>query len=481
MLLDAFKVYGALPWVAGVSLALSALWAYSMQGTAGTVFFGMMAVGGNAPVVHAFLCLTGIFSLFFIKDYFQRLQKPVHDAYALIVFAIIGMILMANGRDLLITFVGLETMSMCLYIFAALFKMDARSNESGLKYFLLGSFASAFFLMGIALIYGGSGLSYIDDGGALVNMPGSTRFDRLAEQIRQILEIQEASPLGAAQIPLMLTGAAMLMLGFLFKVAAFPFHNWAPDVYEGSPTPLAGFMATGGKMAAFIAFGVALNDLHLIELPRVQNLLAFVALLTMVYGNFVAARQDNLKRMLAYSSIAHAGYMLLGLCAGSAGLNAVIFYLFVYTLMNVGAFGIISMAEKEHPDTHIDKWRGFGIRNPWLGGALAVFMLSLAGIPPLAGFMGKYLVFKAAIDSGLTWLAVVGILASAVGAYYYLRVIATMFFSQAEEKETKLEPTRAWAPLLGVALLAILLLVYGVFPGLLLKALQVTQNIWASL
>ncbi|MFK7972556.1 MAG: NADH-quinone oxidoreductase subunit N [Bacteroidia bacterium] len=454
MLLDAFKIRKALNWTAMGGLALSAVWAWTQTGMAEqTVFWSMLEVGGRAAWFHIFLSLSGLFSLFFIQDYLKRHEKPISDVYALVAFAVLGMIMLANGRNLLMTFIGLETMSMCLYIFASLYKTDARSNEAGLKYFLLGSFASAFLLLGISLIYGISGtVAFAELGEALASPAAVTGLTEGQHSV------------------LMLLGMGLILVGFLFKVAAFPFHNWAPDVYTGTPTPLAGFMATGSKMAAFIALAVIMQDLNFLANTKILYLLMAVSLLTMVYGNIVAARQQNVKRMLAYSSIAHAGYVLLGLCAGEAGFMPVVFYMFIYTLMNIGAFGMVSMVERDFPDTNMDSWRGLGQKAPAFAAAMSVFMLSLAGIPPLAGFMAKYLVFAAAINQGLIVLAVLGILASVIGAYYYLRLIATMFFSGKSE-DNNLQLNYGMLPAIGAAILVALVIMFGIFPGMLLDVL----------
>ncbi|MEL6844344.1 MAG: NADH-quinone oxidoreductase subunit N, partial [Bacteroidota bacterium] len=270
------------------------------------------------------------------------------------------------------------------------------------------------------------------------------------------------------------TGVGLILIGFLFKVAAFPFHSWTPDVYEGTPTPLAGFMATGSKMAAFVAFGVIIQKMELASRPeagKIVTLLAISALLTMIYGNIVAARQTNLKRMLAYSSIAHSGYVLLGLCAATIGFKAVIFYMFIYTLMNVGAFGMVGMVEREYEDTHLDNWKGLGKVAPYFASALSVFLFSLAGIPPLAGFMSKYQVFITAIDADLTFLATVGILTSVIGAYYYIRVIVLMFFNS-DESRPGFNLNFSTLPVVGIAVLVVLLVVFGVAPSLILSPID---------
>lgn len=448
MLLDAFQVRQPLPWIAGLGMISSGVMAYlGGVSTSRIAFFGMMETGGIAPMVHLFLCLAGTLTLFFLTDYLNRYNRQIPDVYALLVFAVMGMILLANANDLIISFIGLETMSICLYIFAALYKTDPRSNEAGLKYFLLGSFASTFLLFGISLIYG---------------LTGFTNYS--------VLSSAENLQLLTASGPLFYVAAGLILIGFFFKVSAFPFHNWTPDVYEGTPTPLAGFMATGSKMAAFIALAVILQKFNIAASSKLLIVLALASLFTMIYGNIVAARQQNLKRMLAYSSIAHSGYVLLGLTAIGSGFESVVFYMFIYTLMNIGAFGMVSMAENSYEDTMMDRWQGLGKRAPLFATGLAIFLFSLAGIPPLAGFMSKYQVFLAAIDSGQVVLAVIGILASVVGAFYYLRVIVIMFFQG--EGEEQVNTQFNVLPVVGVGLLALAIVLLGIFPSLILEPIQ---------
>lgn len=446
MLLDAFKAARTLPMVAAVGLLASAALSLLNLAPADSVAFGgMLETGGLAPYIHAALCGAGFLATLFVGDYFSRYQRPANDIYALLTFAVIGMSMMANARDLIMVFIGLETMSICLYIFAAAFKTEVTSNESGLKYFLLGAFASAFLLFGIALLYG---------------LTGTTSFAALAEQSEVI----------AGNPSIFLAAVGLILVGVCFKVAAFPFHTWAPDVYQGAPTPLAGFMATASKMATFLTLATFADVLNLTDYPKFATALSWIALGSMVYGNIVAARQTDLKRMLAYSGVAHAGYVLLGICAGDAGTMAVFFYMLVYTLMNIGAFGVLAMAERPGMTHSTDAWRGIGQKSPFLAGALAVFMFSLAGIPPLAGFMGKYAVFVAALNANLTVVAIIGILSSVVGAYYYLRVIMRMFFGEtdADQINTRL----AFLPTVGLVLIVLLIVVLGVFPSLVLTPVE---------
>jgi NADH-quinone oxidoreductase subunit N len=447
MLLDAFKMRNSLPLVAGIGLIVSMIVALPpvLKGMIGadnlpmTAYNDMIRTGEMASMVHIFLAGSGLFTLFFIGDFMKRQVARVPDVYALLMFAIVGMVLLANANDMIMTFIGLETMSVCLYVMAAMYKKDAGSNESGLKYFLLGAFATGFFVYGIALIYGAA---------------GSTNFNNM-------------NMVALMSSDLFYPGIGMLVIGFLFKVSAFPFHAWTPDVYTGSPTPLAGFMATGSKAAAFIALAVFLNlgeGVSIAANEKIQAVILVCAIATMIYGNIVAARQRNLKRMLAYSSIAHSGYVLLAVCSGESGIVAVIFYMVIYTLMNIGAFGLVGMAETRSEDVTLDSWKGFGRHNPWLGAALTIFLFSLAGIPPLAGFMGKYFVFASAIQAGFLIPAIIGILTSVVGAFYYINVIRNMYFD--DKDQPSVISSRSLAPVAGVVILAILILLLGVFPAL---------------
>lgn len=453
MLMDTlFKAQSSMPLIAGLGLLGSSLlagWQIYQQAHQGaapvSVFYGMYETGNLALVNHIFLSLSGLFTLFFLQDYLKRQEKPIYDVYPLMIFAVIGMLMMANAGDLIMTFIGLETFSIALYVFAALFKKEETSNESGLKYFLLGAFASAFLLFGISLIYG---------------IVGHTNLNAI---------VLNSARLGE-NLPLTFTAIGLMLVGFLFKVSAFPFHNWTPDVYQGAPTPLAGFMATGSKMAVFISLAVVLMKLNFTQYEKIVNVIAAAAIFSMVYGNIVAVRQQNIKRMLAYSSIAHTGYVLLGLCAGQKGFIPVIFYMFIYTLMNIGAFGLVGIAERQMSDTEMDKWKGLGMKAPYFAAAMALFLFSMAGIPPLAGFMSKYQVFIAAIGSGRVLLATVGILTSVIAAFYYIYLMVVMFFGKDEQAEVN--PKFDLNTGIGVAILAILVVALGVAPSLVLTPMN---------
>jgi NADH-quinone oxidoreductase subunit N len=349
------------------------------------------------------------------------------------------MMLMASAGDLIVVFLSLELMSLSLYVLAGLFKTRLTSAEASMKYFLLGAFATSFLLYGIALIYGAT---------------GSTNLDRIA-----------ASAAAKGGDPLVLIGLGLLLVGFGFKISSVPFHMWAPDVYEGAPTTITALIATGSKAAAFAALirvlVVALRGVQ----PDWSALLWGVAALTMTIGNVVALAQSNLKRMLAYSSIAHAGYMLMGLVAGGApGAGAVLFYLLAYTFTTVGAFGVIALCARAGEDAvEVGDYAGLARRHPVLAATLTLFLLSLIGIPPLAGFVAKFYLFGSAVRAGYIWLTVIAVLNSAVAAYYYLRVIVYMYMREPEGEGLAVAPSFAGGLALAVALVGIVLL--GVIPA----------------
>ncbi len=398
-----------------------------------------------------FLFVTAI-TILISSVWTDRENIPVGEYHSLLMFATVGMMFMASGNDLVIIFLGLETLSIATYVMAGLRKTDLRSNESAMKYFILGSFATGFLLYGMALIYGAT---------------GSTNITEIAVLI--------ADPNFPA---LLLIGGAMLVIGFGFKIASVPFHIWTPDVYEGAPTPITGFMAAGPKAAAFASF----MRVFVLGFPLIAGVqasvilheswitaLSVMAMLTMTVGNFAAIVQNNVKRMLAYSSIAHAGYALVGFIgAGMAtttlgrdtAIAAVAFYMMTYAVTNLGAFAIVTLiAQKNDRRTEFEDYNGIGFKSPVLAFSLSLFMLSLLGLPLTAGFMGKVLVFRPALEAGnvlLTVLVVVAVINTAISAYYYLRFIVVMFFR---------ERTTEWlAPRIPTALAAVLVItILGVF------------------
>jgi NADH-quinone oxidoreductase subunit N len=400
LLIDTFVERSSklLLWVSIAGLVAALATALVALPDRGFAYGGMVTVGGYASFLAIVFCVSGILSMLFSAGYLiaQGIEKG--EYYVLMLLAIAGMILMAAAADLVMFFLGLELMSICFYVLAGFSRSNLLSNEAGLKYFLLGAFATGFLLYGIALIYGSTGTTSIPAIIAAVSRHSGE--------------------------PLFLIGLALLLIGLAFKVAAVPFHMWVPDVYEGAPTTVTGFMSTGGKAAAFSAFLLVFAPTVVGSIASVRDVLAAIAVLSMVVGNVIAIAQTSVKRMLAYSSIAHAGYLLVGVVAGNAaGQNGVLFYLLAYTIMNVAAFGIVSILEtREGKHLTFEEYEGLSTRQPLLAALMALFMFSLAGIPPFAGFFGKYYVFAGAVEAGYTWLAIVGVIMTVVSAYYYLRL-----------------------------------------------------------
>lgn len=429
-------------WITLTVLLVACGVALPSLGEPGRAFGGTLTTGGYAWFFAILFSLAGILTTLLSRQY-VRAEKIEHsEYYVLLLVAIVGMMLMAAARDLVVFFLGLETMSIAFYVLAGFLRRVPASNEAALKYFLLGAFATGFLLYGIALLYGTTGTTSIDGiQGKLGVVGGDALF---------------------------VIGLGLLTVGLAFKVAAVPFHMWVPDVYEGSPTPVSGFMSTGGKAAAFSAFLVLFPGAIMLGVPALREILAVLAVLSMVVGNIIAIVQTSLKRMLAYSSIAHAGYLLTGVLAGNAaGSNGVTFYLLAYTFMNIGAFGIVSLMERSGSETvRIDDCAGMSKSRPVLAGLMALFMFSLAGIPPLAGFFGKYYVFAGAIEAGYTWLAIVGVLMSVVSAYYYLRVVVVMYFRDGEPGAV---PAFSVLSIIALVLSAATLVVLGILPSTILE------------
>ena len=402
-------------------------------------FRDMVVLDNYALFVDVVLCYATALVILLSIDYLRREGLQSGEYYALVLFSASGMTLMAAANDLVVVFLALELMSLCLYVLAGLFKQRLDSGEASLKYFLLGAFASSFLLYGIALVYGAT---------------GSTSFERIAA----------AAPANARDITF-LVGTGLMLVGFGFKISAAPFHMWAPDVYQGAPTSVTALIATGSKAAAFAAL-IRLFLGAIRPTPADWSpLLWALAAVTMTVGNVVAIAQSNLKRMLAYSSIAHAGYMMVGLVSGgTAGAGAILYYLFAYTFTTVGTFGVLSLCERAGEEAvEVGDYAGLGRRHPLLAGMLTLFLLSLVGIPPLAGFVGKFYLFGAAVQGGYLWLAVIAVLNSAVAAYYYLRVIVYMYMREPEGAAASWAPSFAGGVALAVAAAGIVLL--GVMPA----------------
>jgi NADH-quinone oxidoreductase subunit N len=381
-----------------------------------------------------------LISIQYVED--ERIQHG--EYYVLLMFATLGMMVMAGGTEMMTIFIGLELMSISLYALAGFTRTRLLSNEAAMKYFLLGSFATGFLLYGMALLYGASGTT---------NLQGISRFI-VSNHVKT---------------PMPIVGMALLIIGFGFKIAAVPFHMWAPDVYQGAPSPVTAFMSAGPKAAAFAAFVRIFVD----ALPALHDewvtLIWILAALTMTVGNVIALAQENIKRMLAYSSIAHAGYVLVAfLSAGEMGISSIMYYMLAYTLMNIGAFAIISVlggAGEER--VNVSDYNGLGYTHPLAALAMSLFLFSLAGIPPTAGFMGKFYIFSAAIKQGYIGLAIIGVINSVISVYYYLRVTVAMYMKPSEATDDQPLARLIFSPacILAILISALGVLRLGVFPS----------------
>ena len=415
------------------------------------VGFGVIQADNFSLFVTVGVAVIGPFTIMFSSEGVERAGIPSGEYYTLTLFSVVGMMMMASATDLLVIFIALEIMSIAVYVLTGIKRTDAAGTEASFKYFLLGSFSSAFFLYGIAFAYAVS---------------GSTRLDALSTAIAQ-----SASAPG----PMVWLAMGLLLVGFAFKVSAVPFHMWTPDAYEGAPTVVTGFMSTGVKAAAVAAFlRVFLSAFEPLRGDWTQ-LLTWIAMLTMVVGTVVGVAQTNVKRMLAYSSIAHAGYLLAGIIAASAiGKSAVLFYLASYAVANVGAFGVIAfIATRERNTGELTDFTGLWYAKPMLAVLMAVFLLSLGGFPPMAGFIAKWYIFSAAVNEGFYTLAIVGVLTSVVSVFFYLRIVVMMFMSS---NKAELEvPPFGIVGTLGLALAAIATFYLGILPTRLIDL--ATQSI----
>jgi NADH-quinone oxidoreductase subunit N len=472
MLIDCFAprqrfVTSALSIIGLLGAGAATIWLWTNPGMAANPndFNGMMTLDALRLSFTLVFLLVTICTILISEIWVTNENLPAGEYHSLLLFATVGMMLMASGNDLVILFIGLETLSIATYVLAGLRRTDLRSNESSLKYFILGSFSSAFLLYGMALVYGAT---------------GSTNITTIA------------SRLDTAFFPaLLLVGAAMMIIGFGFKIAAAPFHVWTPDVYEGAPTPITSLLATGSKAAGFAAFlrvfifafpfiaaasNTVSENLHTAWLSA----LSAMAIITMIVGNVAAIVQNNIKRMLAYSSIAQAGYALVGFVGAGAAqttaerdnaIAAVAFYMLTYSVTSLGAFAVVTLlARKGDRRTEFEDYTGIGFRAPVLAFTLSLFMLSLFGLPLTAGFMGKILVFRPALNEGFYPLVIVAVINTAISAYYYLRLIVVMFF---RERTTDWAVPQIPASMAVVLILTVLgVLGFGIFSDGAIKAFQ---------
>lgn len=413
--------------------------------TAGAVFyvipmsygetFGGMFISDEFSAYFKFIFLLNLVLTILISlKYIQRQKSNYGEYYSILLFATAGMMIMASANDLIVLYLGLELMALSTYILAGIKRHDIKSNEAAIKYFLLGAFSSALLLYGISLIYG---------------LTTTTNIYKIAEHLGE-----------AGVSPAVLLSMVLILAAFSFKIAAAPFHMWAPDVYQGAPTSIAAFMSVGPKAAGF----AVIVRVFYVAFEQVQTdwtaILIGIAILTMAVGNIMALVQTNVKRMLAYSSIAHAGYMLLGVIVGTeAGIEAMMVYMLIYAFMNIGAFTIVILLER---GDELKDYEGLAKAHPLIAAIMLVFMFSLTGIPPTAGFIGKFYLFKAAVDAGYAWLVVVAVIFSAMSAYYYLRVVINMYM-----KELKEDAPIHLSPSIGLALLitVLMVIIIGVMPS----------------
>jgi NADH-quinone oxidoreductase subunit N len=431
-----------------IGVILAFLFTLSQMGSAKSGFEGMFIVDGFAVFFKIVFLIVAFLTILISIGYTQREGIEFGEYYALIFFATLGMMLMAGGTHLITIFLGLETMSISIYVLAGMLREDKRSVEAALKYFLLGAFATGFLLYGIALIYGATGSLYLPDIAAYITSKNLLRS------------------------PMLLMSLVFLTIGFGFKIASVPFHMWTPDVYEGAPTSITAFMATGVKAAGFSALVRVFFSALPAFRPDWTSIMWVICVATMTVGNIVAISQANIKRMLAYSSIAHAGYILVAFVAGNdLGTSGILFYLMAYAFMNIGAFAVvILLGKKGEENTLINDYAGIGFKYPLLAASMTIFLLSMAGIPPLGGFMAKFYIFSAAVKSKFYWLAIIGVLNSAVSVYYYLRVTVVMYFRESAREITGLQ----FAPASVIALILALIgtLYMGIFPANVLSLAQ---------
>ncbi|HEX7078681.1 MAG TPA: NADH-quinone oxidoreductase subunit N [Candidatus Eisenbacteria bacterium] len=434
------KHYSA--WLAMGGVVWALVRSITQWGLVGRGYSGMVALDNMSTLFNViFLASTGVVIL--LSHPFLKKEDVEHsEYYALLLFATSGMMILASGLDLITLFLGIEVLSISLYILAGYRRNSDASNEAALKYFLLGAFASAVLLYGIALVYGAT---------------GTTSLTKIADVLGNT-----AGPLPEG---LLFAGIALILVGLAFKVAAAPFHMWTPDVYEGAPTPVTAFFAAGPKAAAFAAilrtFFIAFGPVH----AEWDMVLSVIAVLTMTIGNVAAIAQTNVKRMLAYSSIAHSGYVLIGVVTGGLiGGTGALFYLIAYVAMTLGAFSVIVLLEaKGERGDELKDYAGLGFRYPVIGAVLSLFMLSLSGIPPTVGFVGKLYLFGGAVQSGHVLLAVFGVLNSAISVFYYLRLMVLMYMREPQEVLPAIRIPLAFAFVL--LLTAAGTLWPGLFPG----------------
>lgn len=430
-----------MPALAMIGLALAAIASIFAGAQPGPAFQGMILVDGFTTFFRLLVLAIGALTVLTASPFLRQRQAEGGEFYSLLLLSLIGQSILASAQELMMVFIGLEISSIASYVLAGYLRDDKRANESALKYFLLGSFATGFLLYGVAWTFG---------------LTGSTNFLQIAATL--------GNPDIAPNVVFSSVAAALILTGLSFKVSAVPFQIWAPDVYQGAAAPVSAFLSAAPKAAAFATllriFFIAFEPLSDRWLP----ILSVLALLTMIVGNFAALWQTDVRRILGYSSIANAGYILVAVAAHSSlGVSAVLFYLAVYGIMNVGAFAVVSFRQ----ESQLDDFNGLATRQPVMAALMTIFLASLIGLPLTAGFFGKFYIFKSAIDSELYWLAALGLLSSTVAAFYYLRIIVVMYMKPVPENAKELAiPSPSLQAVLWVS--AAITIAVGIFPGLLL-------------
>jgi NADH-quinone oxidoreductase subunit N len=422
------------------TLIAAGITSYMLIGSMGATFGGMFVSDGYSSFFKLIFMVNLVLTVLISPRYLETMRINFGEYYSLILFATLGMMLMASAADIIVLYLGLELMALSTYILAGFVRYDIKSNEAAMKYLLLGAFASAILLYGTSMIYGLTGTTNLKDIAVYI-VNNDLSFN-----------------------PVLTLSVILFAVAFSFKIAAAPFHMWAPDAYEGAPTPITAFMSVGPKAAGFAVLGrvfiTAFGSVQFNWAP----VLVVIAILTMAVGNIVALSQTNIKRMLAYSSIAHAGYMLLGIIAGTPdGMASVLNYMLIYAFMNIGAFAVIIMLRTEtFRGEEITDYQGLSKTHPLAAALMLVFMFSLTGIPPMAGFMGKFYLFMSAINAGYTWLVIVAVIFSAISAYFYLRIVMLMYMKEPREA-VQLNSSPAIAVALTVTVAAVI--VIGILPS----------------
>lgn len=430
--------------VALISIISVAIVGYLLGVSSGEVFSGMF-ISDSYSLFFKIIFLISLTLSVLLSIRYVRIEKVnLGEYYSLMLFSTLGMMIMASAGDLIVLYLGLELMALSTYILAGFIRHEIRSNEAALKYFLLGAFASAIMLYGISLTYG---------------LTGTTNLKAIADYL--VNNRIQANPS-------LLLSMLFLIVAMSFKISAVPFHMWAPDVYEGAPTPVTAFMSVGPKAAGFAILGRVFTSAFGSLTIEWTTVIIPIAILTMAVGNILAIAQSNIKRMLAYSSIAHAGYALIGIIIGNSdGISSTMNYLFIYAFMNIGAFAIVTILKSEgFAGEEISDYEGLAKTHPLASGLMLIFMFSLTGIPPTAGFIGKFYLFMSAVKAGYTWLAIVAVIFSAISAYFYLRIVMYMYM---REPKQEVSLSTSMPSSLAIAITALAVLILGIFPSGLIE------------